>query len=275
MTELSTSSGWARPWLVLTMIVLAAVCLRAGRCGVGEHSWITKDSVSYVEMAQAWSAHGLVGAFDRNPRLPPLYLGLMAAGERFGLGAEFTGILVSVLAGAMLSLAVFFLARSVLVDDRVALLAAALAAAHPILLRNSAELMRDSLFLALFTTALALAVTAMTARQAWWRWLLVGAVAALATLTRDEGGEFLVILAVWGGWECWRNQTAGWARTSRTVGSVVLAFATYGLILMVAWRGLAGSGSGWQPVPSRLMSCVRTVQDLMPWLPGTNGGNRK
>lgn len=250
-------SRW--PWRALALVVLAALCLRIGRALVA--SPLTKDSVLYVEMAEDWASGGRAGAFERNPRIPPLYLGLMALGARVGAGAEATGLLVSLLAGALLPLAVYGLARGVATERPVALLAAILAAGHP-LLRGSAEIMRDSLYLICLVAALALAVAAVGCRgwRAWAGMALAGLLAALAAMTRDEGGEFLVILAAWGLWELWRGEACFPARLRRVVGLLAVAVTVYFLVVLTAWHVLAGSGSTWRPVPNRLMNYVHAFR---------------
>ncbi len=255
--SLAARSPW--PWRALALVVLAALCLRIGRALVA--SPLTKDSVLYVEMAEDWASGGRVGAFARNPRIPPLYLGLMALGERLGAGAEATGLLVSLLAGALLPLAVYGLARGVAMERRVALLAAILAAAHP-LLRGSAEIMRDSLYLTCFVGALALAVAAVGCRgwRAWTGIAGAGGLAALAAMTRDEGGEFLLILLAWGGWELWRGEACFSARLGRVAGVLAVAVAVYFLVVLTAWQALSGSGSTWRPVPDRLMNYVHAFR---------------
>lgn len=253
-----------RAWRWLLLIALAALLLRAGRCLVDD--WVTKDSVLYVEMARDWGGTaGLAQAFSRNPRIPPLYVGLMAAGERLGWDAEITGLLVSLLAGALLPVAVFLLASKVWTDQRLALLAAALAAAHPLLVRNSAEVMREGLYLALFATALAAAAAGMseTRRRRWWAWLLAGLATALAAATRDEGGELLLVLAAWAALECWRGEGPLPARLRRTVLPVAMVCALYFLTLLPATAVLAANGSSWHPVPSRLANYGRTFRKVL------------
>jgi hypothetical protein len=263
-TKLDSGPGGGVPWRLLLLILLAAVCVRLARGLISDP--VTKDSVLYVEMAEDWAAAGVKNAFDRNPRIPPLYIGLMAAGERLGLGAEVTGLLVAVLAGMLLPLAVFFLSRGLFMEMRPALLAAALAAAHPMLLRNSAEVMRDSLFLACFVSALALAAAGMTSLRwrAWCWWGLAGLAAALAALTRDEGGELLLIIAVWGAVEAWRGDGNFLPRLRRVAAGGAVFVLVYAMVLLPVWKGLAGTTSEWHPAPERLLKYGRAFGMLPP-----------
>ena len=258
-TKLDSDLGGGVPWRLLLLILLAAVCLRLGRALISDP--VTKDSVLYVEMAEEWAVLGAGNAFDRNPRIPPLYIGLMAAGEWLGLGAEITGLLVAVLAGALLPLAVFFLARRLFTEMRPALLAAVLAAMHPMLMRNSAEIMRDSLFLVWFTAALALAATGMMSFRwrAWCWWGLAGLAAALAALTRDEGGELLLIVAAWGAVEAWRGDGDFLPRLRRVAAGGAVFVLVYVLVLLPVWKGLGKTTSEWHPVPERLLKYERAL----------------
>jgi len=257
------------PWRALAMVVLAAACLRAARCLVAEP--VTKDTVVYVAIARHWAESGATGAFDRNPRLPPLFPGLLAAGERLGLGAEPTGLALAVLAGALLPAALFLLVRALGGSTRLGLLTAILGAVHPMLLRNGAEVMRDSLFLLWFVSALALAAwgTTRTGPRAAGCWALAGLVGALGTMTRDEGGELLAIMVAWVAVQSWRGAGPWLERTRRAVTLATLLFATYFLTLCPVRLALADTGSSWRPVPERLASCWRTVQRRLPGINGT------
>jgi hypothetical protein len=163
-------------------------------------------------------------------------------------------------------------------EMRPAVLAATLAAAHPMLLRNSAEVMRDSLFLAWFAAALALAAAGMVSFRwrAWCWWGLAGLAAALAALTRDEGGELLLIVAAWGAVEAWRGEGDFLPRLRRLAMGGALFVLVYALALLPVWKGLAGTSSEWHPVPERLMKYERALMPppapgLMP--PSSNLGD--
>ncbi len=183
-------------YLLLGVIFCLALALRVARTFLTDR--IDKDSVLYVNMAKDWVYQGKEHAFERNPRIPPLYPSLMAAGEKAGLGAEFTGRAVSVLSGALLVIPVFMISRLLFTNVSVALLAAFLCAVHPSLIRISEDVLRDSLFLFLSVTALAFAVNAVDKVNgiSYLLWGLAGVFASLASMTRSEGAEFFVICAV-------------------------------------------------------------------------------
>lgn len=183
--------------LYLCLIIAVATCLRVTRCFLVNR--YDKDAITYIRMskyiAEGNSNHG----FDLDPRMPPLFIFLMAGGERVGIGAELTGMIISVLSGILLILPVFYITKS-LFNTKSALISALLVAVHPYLIRLSIGIMRDNLFLLFMFCGLAFAIKGaekITSRC----WYLVGLFAGLATMTRSEGCEIVAAFVVWIGLE--------------------------------------------------------------------------
>ncbi|MCK5844984.1 MAG: hypothetical protein KAG97_09770, partial [Victivallales bacterium] len=101
----------ARRWLTIGLLVLLAFSLRAAKPFLVDR--IAKDGVLYVYMADDIASGNLKTAFERNNRIPPLYLFLMAGLSRIGLETETAGVLISILAGAFLVIPVFLMAEMI------------------------------------------------------------------------------------------------------------------------------------------------------------------
>jgi 4-amino-4-deoxy-L-arabinose transferase-like glycosyltransferase len=179
--------------ILLMLIFIFALTMRIARYCLD--SRIEKDAVLYINMAKDWDAKGAKHAFDRNPRIPPLYIYLMMLGEKSGIGAEAAGVAISIIAGSLTVFSVFFIACA-LMDKKLALLAAFLAAIHPEFIRQSPEVMRDILFIFCFASSLAFFVQAISKKKVLL-WAGGGFFAGLATLTRNEGLELILIPFVW------------------------------------------------------------------------------
>jgi 4-amino-4-deoxy-L-arabinose transferase-like glycosyltransferase len=106
------------------------------------------------------------------------------------VGGEFrAAVLLSFLAGLLMPLALFGLARSVGLDRGEATLAAILAAASPLSILMSVRVTVDSLFPALLTLAFFLAAWRRgegAAARPWWADVLTGVAAGLAFLVRGQ-----------------------------------------------------------------------------------------
>lgn len=234
-------------WLLA--LVLLAIVFRGGRCLVVNR--IEKDAPLYIKMAEK-AAAGDPAAWGLLPRVPPAYIATMAFGERIGIGAAATGLLVSVLAGSLLLIPVFFITKA-LFDTKIALAAALLTAVHPYLARMSVETIRDNLFLLFFFSALAFAVTAVAGEKSRL-WLPAGACAGLATLTRSEGIELVLALPLWFAIELWLTDD-GKKRMLRGQTVSLLAFAAaFMLVTVPVQYALMDTGSSWTVIDPRIDS---------------------
>lgn len=180
-------------YIILILIVILSFTVRIFRYNLD--SRIEKDGVLYVNMAKDWNSKGFEHAFERNPRIPPLYIFFMMIGEKYGLGAENTGVAISILAGSLTALAIYLIAFIIL-DKNMALIAAFLAAIHPVFIRLNPEVMRGSLFIFCYTFSLAFFVLGIANKKIYY-WGLGGFFAALAVMTRSEGAELILIPFAW------------------------------------------------------------------------------
>ncbi len=179
--------------LILGALFLLAFGLRLAR--ILETSYLDKDAVLYISMAERL-ADGRVGdTFGLIPRLPPLYPTMIASLCKFGVGAEFAGLSISLLAGSILIFPVFSLSKYFF-GVNAGLVSAFLAATQPYLVRDSAEIMRDSLFFLILFCALRLISSAISQKSTLLL-LISGVLVAFSTLTRSEGNEAILGFLAW------------------------------------------------------------------------------
>ena len=239
---------------MLLGILALALALRVAACFLIDRA--DKDAVEYIRTAECLVNEGPEAAFGRNPRMPPLYSTLIAAGEWTGAGAYCSGYAISVLFGALLALPVFFLSRA-LFGETVGLTAAFICATHPYFIKTSAEIIRDSLFLFLLFSSLALAFTGIK-RFSLSKWFLAGVCCALATLTRSESSEIIFAAIAWA--LCCvalqffdRRQRPEMRKSLAGLLSLLLGFAA---LSYPAERYLQSVGSTWGPLDSRFVKLV-------------------
>lgn len=181
----------ANRWLTIAVILLLALVLRAVRPLVVDR--ITKDGPLYVLMVQDINNGDLNKAFDRNTRMPPLYLFMMLGLHKIGMPIEIAGRLISIIAGTLLIIPVYLIAEMVF-NSRMGAMGAFLIAVNPDLVRSSAKIMRDSLFLLLLFVAVYFIMKAMKSDK--WNlhlWSLAGVSASLGAAVRTETIEILGI----------------------------------------------------------------------------------
>lgn len=178
--------GWLSFALVLTLAVETTVALRSPA--------IALDSVTFIEFAQALPRDpiGAMRAQDQHPGYPALVLaahalvnGLAPTGSATPESWIVAGRLVSILAGAGCVLLVWLIARR-MYCDRVADIAALLAAGLPALRQNAADALSDTPHLCGYLAAAWLAQEGLARRS--WRWLFAsGAASGCAFWIRPEG----------------------------------------------------------------------------------------
>lgn len=180
-------------WLAATLVVGFAL-----RAWVARHNpVIFDDGPAFIEIARAL-ARGDFGSALAHP-YHPLYSTLVWLTPGSSGHEEAVGVAWSVVAGSAAVAALWWLVRPFF-GPRLALVAAALLAAHPYAVRFSGDVQSDQLHLALFLTASGLLARAL-ARGCRRRAFATGSLVALAYLTRPEGlGVGLVgaVLAVAG-----------------------------------------------------------------------------
>jgi 4-amino-4-deoxy-L-arabinose transferase-like glycosyltransferase len=125
---------------------------------------------------------------------PPLYPAVLAIPGALGLDTVQAQRVVSCLMGAAAVVLIGLLARRV-AGDRVAVIAAAIAAVYPPLVMLDASLRSESLYAPLIALCLLLAY-ALRDRPTLARGVALGAVIGLAALTRSEALGLLILLGV-------------------------------------------------------------------------------
>lgn len=243
------------------MIVALAFVLRTARYAI-EHR-LDKDSVGYIYMAEKVAEGKINDAIYLNPRMPPLYISLLALGEYSGAGAEIAGVIVSMLAGILVLIPVFLISKKIF-GDKVGLVSAFLVATHPYLIRLSTEVMRDSLFLFLVFSAIAFAVYAADYTGVSRKWYFAGAFAGLAAMTRSEGSFFIAAIFIW-----ILLEVAVQARNGKipvllkkSAGLSLCVLAGFLLITVPMERYLADTPSRWSIVDYRLSDALRTFTSM-------------
>jgi len=246
--------------LYFLLILVLAFGLRLARSLIDDN--MDKDSVLYLWMAKTAATGDINGAVAYNGRMPPLYISLMAAGEYLGIGAFNAGMAVSVIAGTLLLIPVFSITKT-LSNEKIALFASIIAATHPYLVRISAEIMRDSLFLLLIFAGLAFALKAAKGGKVL-EWCIPGIFAGLAVMTRTEGIDLVLAIILWFAVELYisfRSENVMNA-IKRTLSSTFCLFAAFLFVTLPVQLFLAETSSVWGPVDYRIMSFVHAFTEL-------------
>ena len=242
-----------RPVACLFLILALSFTLRISRCFlVGR---VDKDSVIYMAIADGLLNNDFKQAFELNPRIPPLYIFGIAAGEKLGIGTRISGMLISVISGALLPLALFIAALKVFRNSKLALLATLMVTVHPFLIRMSADIMRDSLFMSTTAFGLAFAVSAATDKRIFsWQWGLSGFFTGLAAMTRSEGVEVFFVVVLWFGLEALlkiKKMRELKNIIIRAAVSISIFIAVFVATTMPVEYALRGSSSEWSAMDKR------------------------
>jgi 4-amino-4-deoxy-L-arabinose transferase-like glycosyltransferase len=174
------------------------------------------DGQGYVDPRTFYSFQGTVAT----AAYPPLWPTLLAVPAWLGVGTTRNYELTGALVGVVTVVLVGVLGRRV-AGPRVGLAAAAIAALSPFLVAADGSLMSESLYTCLVTGIL-LAAYAVIRVPSAWRWLVLGALGGLATLTRGDG---LVIAAVLLVTVAWRTRGTKGISGSLGAGVAVRAMA--------------------------------------------------
>lgn len=242
------------------LIIVLAFGLRLARAVIDDN--MDKDSVVYLWMAETAAKGDINGAVAYNCRMPPLYISLMAAGEYLGIGALNAGMAISVIAGTLLLIPVFSITKT-LFNDKIALFASVIVATHPYLVRISAEIMRDSLFLFLLFSGLAYALKAAKEDKIF-NWCILGVFAGLAVMTRTEGIDLIFAIMIWFVVELYvscRNKNL-MNTIKKILSSIFFLLAAFLLVTLPVQLLLSETSSVWGPVDYRIMSFVRGFTGL-------------
>jgi len=153
---------------------------------------VKRDGAFYAELGSQLTGGNVADIF--HPKSTPLYPFLIGLVHLAVDDLELCGLMVSVAAGTLTILAVYWLGR-MLFDQRVALLSAFLCAIHPFLVRYSGYVLTEMTYTLTFAFALGVIWWALMNRG-WWRYALAGAAVGLSYLARLEGLGLAALLAL-------------------------------------------------------------------------------
>jgi 4-amino-4-deoxy-L-arabinose transferase-like glycosyltransferase len=219
-------------WTAVAAIVLLALAVRVAAVAIDTGYTPQNDSGDYDRHARSIAAsfsypppiptvapNGGPSAF-RAPGYPLLLGGVYAlTGDSVEAGRYLNAILGA--AGVLL----LYLIAARIFSRRVALVAAALMAVYPPLVMLSLELYSEPLFIDLMLGAVLAAFVYRDDRRLRWA-LLAGALAGLATLTRQNGVLLLAVLL----FALWLPPRRRWAAARAPLAALLIAVA-----LIVPW----------------------------------------
>jgi 4-amino-4-deoxy-L-arabinose transferase-like glycosyltransferase len=249
-----------RRWLTIGIIFVMALSLRAVRPLVVDR--ISKDSVLYVYMAEDIASGNINKAFERNSRMPPLYPFMMSGLVKTGIPMEASGIIISIIAGALLVIPVYLITEMIFRSGAAAM-AAFLVAFNPDLIESSGSIMRESLYLVLLFSAIYFVMKAMESGK--WNlhfWSLGGVCASLGAAVRTETlevpGAAVVCIAVEAFILVRGGKQIGASLCRRAAGMALLLVMYYIASLPLS-NALEGTSSTWSIIDKRIPGYLRTM----------------
>ena len=260
------------PWLkkeglFLPGCVLLAVLIRLALLA---HEYvISPDGVEYAWLGR----HMVSGNFQRglNTYFPPLYPLLVGLSSLVFHDLEFAGRFVSVLAGGLLVIPVFQLAKN-FYDKGVAALAACIVVVFPVLTYYSAQLLTESVYTLFFTTGVLIGWGAL-ARFRPLPFFQAGIVFAACYLVRPEAFAFVFLLAALA-LLAGRFHVAGtFRRTSLNVAALVAGFLLLASPYLIYLRQQTGRWTVSEKMGSHLLLIDRAEES--PSLPPDQAAQEK
>lgn len=214
----------------LGLIALVALAVR-GAYAVWNRAFLVQgDAMTFHQVAQHLAdGAGFIQPFtvpvQPTAEHPPLWEVVLAGADLVGANGYLSHRLLGALIGTATVVLIGLLARAV-AGPRAGLIAAAIAAVHPILVTADGSLMSETLYGALVTGALLVAVR-MRRTPSVAAALGFGALVALAALTRGEGLGLIVLLGVPLAW--WSSTS--WRRRAALLAAMAAAFA----VVLAPW----------------------------------------
>jgi 4-amino-4-deoxy-L-arabinose transferase-like glycosyltransferase len=237
----------------LLLIFLLALSARTARYFLTNR--IDKDSVAYIKISKDYLRKDFKYAFEHSPRMPPLYIFMMAGGEKIGIDAYYCGLIVSIFFGSIIVFAVFIAGKELFKDESLALLAALLAATHPFLVRLSADIMREPLFITLFAFSLAFVLLAIR-KNFSWAWIPAGLFLGLADMVRSEAIEIIFVLFMWTGLELILNLKDYKKFLVKSACGIAIFLISFSAITFPVEYALRGSCSQWRVIDHRIAGYI-------------------
>lgn len=211
---------------VLSAIAAGALALRLVYVYLHSGASIRGDALTFwLDGAHVADGQGFQRAFEPEPTAehPPLHVLLLAALHRVGIHGYNDQKLLMCLVGTATVVVIALVARRV-GGDRAGLLAGAIGALYPPLWLLDGTLMSETPY-ALAIAAVVLCAYATLRAPSPWRWAGLGALIALATLTRAEAIALVGLLVVplaWRAAPTWRGR-AGAAAIATLACALVIA----------------------------------------------------
>ncbi len=162
---------------------------------------LPRDAVLYCNLMEAWHRGSYSDVLEywkihRNWEavwIPPLSLYLLKLPMIFGLSANASGTLVSLAMGMILLVAVYRIGMLIFKDSNGALLATALAAAHPFLIEVSIATLRDGIYMGFSVLLLYFGLRLALEEKRIFPAIAFIAILPLVLLIRYEGLELLLL----------------------------------------------------------------------------------
>lgn len=236
------------------ILLLLVVCFVPRAVTAWRLDGICPDATSYIQMGQSLEQGDFNRAFSLQLNIFPA---LLAGLHQLGLPWEIGGRIWGMIASTLVVLPLFGWVRRQF-NDRLAVIACLLYAAHPELIEWSSEIVRDPTFWLLFTTGLYLCWRA-AAEISLRHYAAAGLAMALAASTRFEG-LFLIVPLV--GWSVVRARAIQGYRW-RLARGTALAMAILPALLVVA--NLAWSNRIGRVEIIRLEKLVLAKQWVEAW----------
>jgi 4-amino-4-deoxy-L-arabinose transferase-like glycosyltransferase len=193
----------------LALIAFAGLVVRVAYAIHNRHYTVQGDALTFhLEGGYVADGQGFHNIFDGAPTAehPPLHILLIALVDLFG-GHSFLSQRLALCVVGTGTVVLVGLAGRLLGGERLGLIAAGVAAVYPMLWLADGSLMSETTYAFFITAALVCALayrrTPSPARAAG-----LGALIALAALTRGEGLALLVLLALPLAWRRWRHLAA-------------------------------------------------------------------
>ena len=247
-----------KQWQIILLLLILAFSLRAGRVLLAGR--ICKDGVLYVYMIRNLNDGDRSNDFIENRRIPPLYLQMSAYMKSAGIDAETAARAISLIAGSLL-LIPFFLTAHSLFDRKTAVIASLLIAVHPDLVRISAVIMRDSLFLSLVVFAVYFVVAGISKKNKLF-WIFAGIAASLASATRSEGVEILIAVLIWMAVDIIiriKKKTSLREVWQKNISGVLLLLLSFSITAYIMVSSVANTASHWSIPDERFIGYCKSV----------------
>ena len=171
---------------------------------------VSRDGIKYLSYAA-----GIADTVNEVTTFPPLFVWLIRFFHLFGFSWELSGWLISLISGILLIPIARSIADRVTGKSAVGWAAALLTAVHPGLIHLSAEIQRGALFIMLEWLGIHYLLCTIS-RERIADWIMLGILSALATLTRFEGLELVIMTAGVSIYLCFRR---GWKYSGRGFAS--------------------------------------------------------